>query len=149
MFLFLGHAGSAVKKQQNGPSRGEKKDLPVHQTSQASSGSLAAAIGRPNHRNYLEPRIQRQRTGKHKIHKMLQVRSELPLAIERICASNGTDGKTPTHVPTRYPVLPNPQIPKSKSSEGQRCQRQIYFSLATHFDSVFGYCQYCSRCFQP
>ena len=147
MFLFLGHAGSAVKKQQNGPSRGGKKDLPVHQTSQASSGSLAAAIGRPNHRNYLEPRIQRQRTGKHK---MLQVRSELPLAIERICASNGTDGKTPTHAPTRYiPVLPNPQIPKSKSSEGQRCQRQIYFSLATHFDSVFGYCQYCSRCFQP
>ena len=93
------------------PLKGEKKDLPVHQTSQASSGSLAAAIGRPNHRNYLEPRIQRQRTGKHK---MLQVRSELPLAIERICASNGTDGKTPTHAPTRYiPVLPNPQIPKS------------------------------------
>lgn len=106
MFLFLGHAGSAVKKQQNGPSRGKKKDLPVHQTSQASSGSLAVAIGRPNHRNYLEPRIQRQRTGKHK---MLQVQgSELPtLAIERICASNGTDG-TPTHAPTRYY-----QIPKS------------------------------------
>ena len=142
MFLFLGHAGSAVKKQQNGPSRGGKKDLPVHQTSQASSGSLAAAIGRPNHRNYLEPRIQRQRTGKHK---MLRNRKNLRLKWHRW--QNTYTCSYPVHPGTTK--SPNPQIPKSKSSEGQRCQRQIYFSLATHFDSVFGYCQYCSRCFQP
>ena len=92
------------------PLKGEKKDLPVHQTSQASSGSLAAAIGRPNHRNYLEPRIQRPRTGKHK---MLRNRKNLRLKWHRW--QNTYTCSYPVHPGTTK--SPNPQIPKSPNPQ--------------------------------
>ena len=116
MFLFLGLAGSAVKKQQDDP---ERKGPPGASNSQASSGSLAAAIERPSHRNCLEPKSSDNEQANMRC---CEFRGQNCMAIERICASNGTNSKTPAHATQS-------QIRKSKSSEGHS---QVCFSLATH-----------------